>query len=123
MQNEKRRTEQIESKSLSYTDPGKSCVYLLQTTGSSKISNQQLTSICQRFPGRHNFAPPPLPATSTGPLTSTQGRYDSARDIPGKQIALQKNKLETEPRFAAASARGSVKGVKLCTCSLETISG
>ena len=122
MQNEKNRRD-LESKeqknSLSCTNPGKSRVYLLQTTGSSKISNQQLTSICQWFPGRHNFAPPPLPAL----LTSTQGWYDSTRDIPGKRTALPKTELETAPRFSAASAQGSVKGVQLFTRSLETTPG
>lgn len=83
--------------SLSDTEPGKSHVYLLQTTGSSKISNQQLTSICQWFPGRHNFVSPPLPVTNTSPLTSTQGQHGSTRDIPGRQLALHRNTLEKDP--------------------------
>lgn len=58
-------------------EPGKGRVYLLQTTGSSKISNGQLTSICQWFPGRNNCAPPPLPATRVS--RTAQGTFQESK--------------------------------------------
>lgn len=70
---------QEQENSLACPEPGKGHVYLLQTTGSSKISNGQLTSICQWFPGRNNCAPPPLPATRVS--RTAQGTFQESKEL------------------------------------------
>lgn len=68
---------QEQENSLACPEAGKGRVYLLQTTGSSKIGNGQLTSICQWFPGRNNCAPPPLPATRVS--RTAQGTFQESK--------------------------------------------